>query len=316
MARRASSLSRAVRAMFFMFLAAAFLSVTSVAQINITLKNSFIENFKNRATITTTFTVDKAHKKPNAASSDGDMHIAGRAPQIGLATVAEIMNAASEPASVDLVHSVEGTTKTLAITGAWRIWCEHGGDSQQVQGAKLAKFTTTNPDHVFEIHPIIQLNDNDVRETFHTIDGFTPKDAHDAFMSYENKKSQISADSKTTTITTTMGGYNYVDFLMRPTGKPFQAQDGRFVLARVYDLEGEVLVHNRRMVFVKGTPPDTTAGTLDGTACYRVLGVPRIDLALISWRTHNAKTRPGVLTWSLPYEMIIVAAQEQTCPEE
>lgn len=35
------------------------------AQIEITLKNSFIEKFKNRVTVDTTFTVDKAHKKPN-----------------------------------------------------------------------------------------------------------------------------------------------------------------------------------------------------------------------------------------------------------
>jgi hypothetical protein len=38
----------------------------------------------------------------------------------------------------------------------------------------------------------------------------------------------------------------------------------------------------------------------------RVLGMPRLDLALVSWRVKNAKTRPEVLTWRLPYEMLIV----------
>src|SRR2546428_3656884 len=133
------------------------LPVASHAQIEITLKNSFIEKYKDRATIDATFTVDKAHHTPNPPAKDGDMHIAGRAPQIGLATVAEIMNAASESAAVALVHRVEGTGDTVHITGAWRIWCEHAGIAAQIQGTKLAPFTTTNPPHVFEIHPITQL---------------------------------------------------------------------------------------------------------------------------------------------------------------
>jgi hypothetical protein len=36
-----------------------------------------------------------------------------------------------------------------------------------------------------------------------------------------------------------------------------------------------------------------------------VLGIPRIDLAIVSWRTHNATTNPDAFTWNLPYEIII-----------
>src|SRR5438067_2867868 len=61
--------------------------------IHITLRNAFITEYKNRATIDTTYTVDKAHPHPNPASKDGDLHIAGRAPEAGLPIVAEIMNA-------------------------------------------------------------------------------------------------------------------------------------------------------------------------------------------------------------------------------
>ena len=39
------------------------------AETTITLKNAFIKKYKNRATITASFTVDKAHKKPNPASA-------------------------------------------------------------------------------------------------------------------------------------------------------------------------------------------------------------------------------------------------------
>ena len=107
--------------------------VVAQAQIEITLKNSFIEKFKDRATIDATFTVDKAHKRPNPGAKDGDLHIAGRAPEIGLAIVAEIMNAKDEDSAVNLIHSVEGTNKTVKLSGAWRLWCEHGGESKQIQ---------------------------------------------------------------------------------------------------------------------------------------------------------------------------------------
>jgi hypothetical protein len=48
--------------------------------------------------------VDKAHKQLNPASKDGDLHVAGRAPETGLPAVAELMNAKTDPGAVDLIH--------------------------------------------------------------------------------------------------------------------------------------------------------------------------------------------------------------------
>lgn len=73
-------------------------------EIEITLNNDFIEQYRDRATISASFVVDKAHPRPNPPKNDGDLHAAGRAPEIGLATVAEIMNAASQKAAVDQIH--------------------------------------------------------------------------------------------------------------------------------------------------------------------------------------------------------------------
>jgi hypothetical protein len=61
------------------------------------LSRSFIEQHKNRLTIDVMYLVDAAHKKPNPPGKDGDMHVAGRAAEIGLATVAEIQNAKDVP---------------------------------------------------------------------------------------------------------------------------------------------------------------------------------------------------------------------------
>ena len=287
-------------------LATVFIALTVHAEIEITLRNTFIEKFKNRATIDTKFVVDKAHKKANAPSKDGDLHVAGRANEVGLPIVGEIVNAKNFRPAVDAVHNVEGSGKSIAFNGVWRLWAEHGGSSAQVQGASLKPFNTANPDHVFEIHPATSVDGIDVLPGFIPIEGYRTKDAAQAFQSYENLSSRITAGSGTTTIATRMGGFNYVEFQIQLNDNPFVINDGLLVMAKVQDLDGELLVRNRRMVFVKGTPAEAAARNLKKGATLHVLGVPRINLALVSWRTRNAKKRPEVLNWQLPYEMVIV----------
>src|SRR5712692_332408 len=87
------------------------------ANIEITLKNEFIEKYKDQATIAASFVVDKAHPHPNPPKSDGDLHAAGRAEEIGFPIVAEIMNAASQKTAVDAIHKAEGTGNPLSLTG-------------------------------------------------------------------------------------------------------------------------------------------------------------------------------------------------------
>src|SRR5262245_58940163 len=89
--------------------------------IFITLKNDFIEKHKLRATIKAEFTVD-AVGKIHTAKMDGDMHFAGRAPEVELALVGEIQNAKDEDAAVAAVQKAKGK-KPISVTGAWRIWC-------------------------------------------------------------------------------------------------------------------------------------------------------------------------------------------------
>jgi hypothetical protein len=170
-----------------------------------------------------------------------------------------------------------------------------------VQGAPLEPFDTTNPAHVFEIHPIVQVNNISILDSFHPIAKFKTKDAEEAFTSYENKQSEISSQDNTTTITTTMGGFNYVEFRVVLNEEPHKIDDGHVVMASVETLDGDLLVRNRRMVFIKGTSPDLRVGKLHKGATLHVLGVPR----LVSFRVAHASQRPGILNWSLPYEMVI-----------
>jgi len=210
------------------------------ANIEITLNNDFIEQYKDRTTISASFVVDKAHPRPNPPKNDADLHAAGRAEEVGLPIVAEIMNAASQRAAVDAIHNVEGSDTPISLTGVWRIWCEHGGDSKQIQGQQLQRFNTTNPPHVFEIHPITNLDSTSIIASLHPIRGYKPKDAETAFLKYEGLKSHITLGSNTATLVTTMAGYNYVEFVAVPivneTVEPFSDRSG--ALAEVRALDG------------------------------------------------------------------------------
>ena len=93
-------------------------------------------------------------------------------------------------------------------TGVWRLWCEHSGaDPQiQIQGKPLQPFNATNPDHVFEVHPITVLNGTSVVDSLTPIDGFKTKDAEQAFTKYERIDSQILPKATTIKLLTEMAG--------------------------------------------------------------------------------------------------------------
>jgi hypothetical protein len=308
------------------------LCLSSFAEIEIRLKRTFIETYKNKVMIEAAdFIVVKAHRKPNSPSKDGDLHIAGISAAIGLPTVAEIMNAALFQSAVDLVHTVEGTNNPISLSGIWRIWCEHAGDDSQIQGDPFT-ITNTNPPHVFQVHPVTRLNNIDVLDSFRPVYGYEYKDAEDAFYRFENTECEIIPNDGYITLITKGVGYNYVDFKIELSEDPYRyrgAEDGRFVFCRVLDLEDEVISQKERMVFVRDSKPDRTIETMKATGVLRVIGIPRLNLNLVSWRVNevekateeydknpnnenqNKLARANQrLRWKLPYEMIIAAIVE------
>lgn len=302
--------------------------VPANADITIKLKKSFIAKYKHRATIETPLTPRKASPHVKAPSEDGDVHIASTASdEIGLALVAEICNAKLQKPAYERVKSAIAQSETIPVTGVWRLWCEHGGDNTFAQGGTFPTPSNTNPDHVFEIHPLTVVDGIDVKSSFQPIQGYQYKDAEQAFQRYETVKCHLTPGSNTVTITTVMAGFNYVEFVIKlqgPPPDPPAGADSTFVYSNVYDLGGDKIVGGqaesatshrgqRRMVFVKGTPPDDLLHTLADGAVLRVIGVPRIDLALVEWRSNHSSI-PGVLDWNLPYEMVILAASTENVP--
>lgn len=280
----------------------------------VVLKKSFVEKYKDRATIEADFYVDHAHVRPNSPAKDGDMHVAGRSPnEVGLPMVAEVMNAAqsSQQQAVKRIHDVEGGDRAVHIAGAWRLWFEHPAQ-KQIQFASVPVADNTNPDHSFEIHPITEFDEEDISTSFQPIRGFTPYDAKKAFPYYESLTATVSSTDSAISIESKKSQYNYAEFYIQLKGAPLKLADGGYaVLADVFDSDSEdddeAIATGVRMIFVPGTPPlqKLTHDKLGQSDELHVIGIPRINLnAIYAFvQANNGRTA----TRKLPYEMIIVA---------
>lgn len=181
------------------------------------------------------------------------------------------------------------------------------GDSSHIQqagpGLPFEGRPPTNPPHVFEIHPVLKIEGQDLANTLHPIQDFDEKKADQAFPRYESGSFEIIPSGSRVRMRMRMVGFNYVKFLMNVRKRFHRVKDGEFISAAIYPDDGELLVRDRRIGFVAGTAPDEKQKTAKVGQCFFVLGIPRIDLALVSWRI----ARGGdALNWSLPYEIVAV----------
>src|SRR5260221_8680718 len=154
----------------------AYLAIDSQAapkHVSIVVGRSFIEQYQNRVTIRTAFTVDKAMSVPLPPPLDGDLHVAGRAPQVALPIVAEIANAGEQKAAVELANRAAAVHARLRVSGVWRILPEHGGAKPEGQGKPPPAFENDNPDHVFEIHPVMSMERLSLLHSIQAVHRFT-----------------------------------------------------------------------------------------------------------------------------------------------
>lgn len=281
--------------------------------VRIQINRSFLEAYKNRVTIQATFTVDEASGAPNPAAFDGDLHFAGRAPEIGLRLVGEIKNADEADSAVALVQRAASTHQTLAISGAWRVWAEHSLGRTEEQGRPVPPLETPHPEHVFEIHPVTRLGNIDLRETLHPVDGYKPGSAQRTFEIYQGAEYRLRVTPTTVIIDTPTWLYNDVHFWME-IAEPDQVvvADGRFVAASALDIDGNVLVERLRMVFVGGSPPERAVRSLGRGARLHVWGIPRLSFAEISRRATESGISSAFVEGPLPYEIVVVGVYPDT----
>jgi hypothetical protein len=302
-----------------------------MGQPSLTLRKSFVDSFKNRVTIDAQYNVWFSHKKPNPADKDGDIHCSGYDNKIGLPIVAEIMNAKDHLDAMDLLIANEGkgdpANAKLKLTGVWRIWPEHLGNDDFFQSMKLSRTViqnkTTNPDHVFEIHPVTKLENFNLTSSLKNIDGYQPKDIWSVFGQIQNKIFTITSDKKTITISTRQIGNNYIDLWAR-VDQFWEVEDGAMAFCTILDSDfnpdidkvADKLVSKKiRVVFVTDSEPYKQAAKKSGKHFVHILAIPRINLSLVSWRVANAKKRPEVLSWGMPVEFIAAGIIESEVDE-
>lgn len=281
--------------------------------ITISLRNSFIDEFKRRTMISGNFTVDAAHEHVNTIAKDGDMHIAGSCDTVGLPMVAEIMNARNyeEPGGcVELVHQLEADNGTTTIEGVWRIWFEHPGSQNQTQfGNNPLHGPPTNPDHVFEIHPVTKFGPHLLLDSFVRIkegnQEFQYKVAETAFAQWRNKSFEVQPSGSRTKLTSPTASFNYVK--MRVAKLPdstFEVEDGTFMHATAFGMSSSKRLKRKvRLVLVEGTEPQDRLRDANVGQKVTVIAMPRVSLSLVAWRRDNPEGRH----WSLPYELVVVA---------
>lgn len=311
-----------MRRFFFFLLLSISVAVYAEGPSTVVLKRSWVEKYKDRATIDGVMRIDHALKKPNPGSKDGDIHAAGRSPQVGLPMVAEVMNAALEPGTLDLIHAREKDKKLVSISGVWRLWFEHppSGDTQIQDFTDMSEAEDTNPPHCFEIHPLTNVGGTDVaNDTFKSIPGFTPKDAAQAFGRYEKLRITIRAGSDSIALASSMIGFNYVQFRMRlldkavdlPDPSDGSKADGMQALVDIFPVEAgddeEPLASGVRVILVKDTGPAEKIKTLGADDEIVVLGIPRVNLNAVM--TFVDQGGNEAIDRKLPYEMVIVDAE-------
>ena len=290
------------------------------AEMTLALNKTFVQRYKDRATMTTNLNVDHYPEdaKPHGikrSGEDGDIHMAGRDSVFKLPLVAEIMNARFAPTAIQrLLDTIP--TQAISVTGAWRLWFEHPATTNQIQGNTFPTSTDSNPAHVAEIHPITKFSGIDLLDTFTEIsDRKTPPKIYEAYTAetaftyYDGLECTIKASNTAIMIASKKSVYNYADFYIELAGTPKEVSDGYLVLANVYESESNeddpVNFAPRRMVFVKGTEPANQLLSLPQGGRLHVLGIPRINLTEVYLiAQQNGTTEVSV---NLPYEMIIAA---------
>ena len=68
---------------------------------------------------------------------------------------------------------------------------------------------------MFEVHPILKIEQQDLSDTLRPIEGFEPKEAEEAFPRYERGAFEITPAGDRVRIRMNMVGFNYVKFLMK-----------------------------------------------------------------------------------------------------
>lgn len=277
-----------------------------------------VRRIKEKCIIDVRFDIGESHKHPNSAKKDGDLHIGGATTDIGFKMVAEIMNAKDVQAAIDTVHKCEEDGRPLNLVGCWRLWFEHPKADEEQDYEVEPEEDNTNPDHTWEIHPVLEINNYSVASTLRPIrDGkitYEYKKAEKVLKSFSNTKCTITYSDSNLTIQSKKLGNNYCSLTIRPTSKPKKIPGfkkngktylgGYYLSANIAGKGKKNLASNIRFLFPPQTSSESKIKKLTSKSL-QVVAIPRISLSTIYYWKASAKKKQ--IIEQLPIEYIVVA---------
>lgn len=301
----------------------------------ITLRRTTVDELANRVTVDARFKVIGPQQNAHSPASDGEAHVSGvtlrksNGSDYGFAGVAEILHAEKyEGGLLDWIASKKNGTPIL-LRGVWRIWAEHGTGTF-VQGQYDPPSTwspPSNPNHVWEIHPITHIFENTFDEVgpgrrvllgdFVYQKGYTKIDqvsrTRGGFGFLKRAKCNITKSGDQITIDSEAHKYNFLKFKAVLKSAPQAATDaehGLFVMADIFDQEGKgettssdaPLASNVRLCLVKGTPVATAVEQASVGDTVYLVGFPRVNLARVKEIIQAGQTYQSK---PLPFEIVV-----------
>ncbi len=281
-------------------------AAVSPKEAMVEINRGFLKRIKDRVTIDAGFIVDDAMRKPNPELLDGDLHVAGRVPEIGFRIVAELKNAATATRARAVLERAESTHARLPVTAVWRLWPEHA-ELPEDQRDPIPRLSTPNPDHIFELHPLVRVGGVSTLDTFRPLEHYRPGNARRSFGIYQDAECRLTVLPATVRLSISNFLYNDVHFLLeRGRGRVTAAPGGSFVWGAALDTDGNRLVDSLRFVLVQGSAPERAVRALRPGARLHIWGLPRVSFSELSRRIAAARSNPAGLKGKLPYEIIVL----------
>lgn len=253
------------------------------AQPVLKLKNTFIDQLKERATLTTQLTIDAVTGR-HEQDEDGDRHIIGRSSDVGLRVIAEIKNALSFQQAETVALGSIGLS--VPVTGVWRLWFEHPETTvDMIQFNSVSVGTSTNQKHVFELHPVLKIGSVDTKASVGFVNGYLPYTSAYAFFrdpskSYATGSIKVRRDATWTTLKCNTKAFNHVLLEAKLVSKaPLAGGDGTAATVTVMIGTQNLTM---RVITASGTKADIAINALTANKRFSLLAIPRIKLSWIA----------------------------------
>ena len=246
-------------------------------------------------------------KYTGKASADGDAHGVVSNGIIGLPCVAELMNKKDHDAASKAIKTALEKNDSIRLMGAWRMWWEHSGKGDQRQGG-IYNLETANEAHVFELHPLLEI------DTHKVYSSFIPKDYHQpakAFAAYKKRECTLVEEKEFISITTKMTAYNYVQVaIVKPKPSDIDTlADGLRIRTAIRDSAGSEISSNETIIVMNGTPAMKRLKKLKKGEAMRAVVMPRLSFEKM-WNQLEKAEEGKAVTIPIPYELIVTGVIE------